>query len=104
MAGQGRRGAKRELVRLSSKGRFTLPSSIRRRIGLKQRDYLKAYTVGDKLILLEKVPFSRFEQIAERFSRIADEKSLDEKKLAALIKEVREELYPLPETPPARSR
>lgn len=104
MAGGKRRGAKTGLVRLSSKGRFTLPSSIRKRIGLKQRDYLKAYTVGDKLVLLEKVPVSRFEQIVERFSRIAAEKSLDEKKLAALIKKVRRELYPLLEASLLRNR
>ena len=93
MRRQRQGGAKKAVVRLSSKGQFTLPSTIRKRIGLRQGDYLKAYTIGDKLILLERVPATTFEEIAERFSQMAAEKGLDEKRLATLIKEARREVY-----------
>jgi len=80
------------IVRLSSKGQFTLPAEVRRKIGLRKGDYLKSYTVGDRLILLERVAAGPFEEIVERFSRIAAEKALDEKELTTLIKKTRREL------------
>ncbi|MGH7432998.1 MAG: AbrB/MazE/SpoVT family DNA-binding domain-containing protein [Candidatus Methylomirabilales bacterium] len=93
MSGQTNKGLKRTIVRLSSKGQFTLPAEVRRKIGLRKGDYLKSYTVGDRLILLERVAAGPFEEIVERFSRIAAEKALDEKELATLIKKARRELH-----------
>ena len=93
MRGQTIKGMKRAVVRLSSKGQFTLPVEVRRKIGLRKGDYLKSYTVGDRLILLERVAAGPFEEIVERFSRIAAEKALDEKALTTLIKKVRRELH-----------
>jgi AbrB family looped-hinge helix DNA binding protein len=92
MSGQTNKGRKKAIVRLSSKGQFTLPAEVRRKIGLRKGDYLKSYTVGDRLILLERVAAGPFEEIVERFSRIAAEKALDEKKLTTLIKKARREL------------
>ena len=92
MSGQTNKGRKKAIVRLSSKGQFTLPAEVRRKIGLRKGDYLKSYTVGDRLILLERVAAGPFEEIAERFSRIAAEKALDEKELTTLIKKARREL------------
>jgi AbrB family looped-hinge helix DNA binding protein len=92
MRGQTNKGKKKAIVRLSSKGQFTLPAEVRRKIGLRKGDYLKSYTVGDRLILLERVAAGPFEEIVERFSRIAAEKALDEKELATLIKKTRREL------------
>jgi len=93
MSGQTIKGTKRAVVRLSSKGQFTLPVEVRRKIGLRKGDYLKSYTVGDRLILLERVAAGPFEEIVERFSRIAAEKALDEKALTTLIKKARRELH-----------
>jgi len=93
MRGQTIKGMKRAVVRLSSKGQFTLPVEVRRKIGLRKGDYLKSYTVGDRLILLERVAAGPFEEIVERFSRIAAEKALDEKALTTLIKKARRELH-----------
>ena len=93
MRGQTIKGMKRAVVRLSSKGQFTLPAEVRRKIGLRKGDYLKSYTVGDRLILLERVAAGPFEEIVERFSRIAAEKALDEKALTTLIKKARRELH-----------
>lgn len=92
MIRQARKETKKVIVRLSSKGQFTLPAEVRRKVGLKKGDYLKTYTVGDRLILLERVSAGPFEEIVERFSRISAEKVLEEKELAALIKEARREL------------
>jgi len=92
MSGQTNKGVKKAIVRLSSKGQFTLPAEVRRKIGLRKGDYLKSYTVGDRLILLERVAAGPFEEIVERFSRIAAEKALDEKELTTLIKKARREL------------
>jgi len=92
MSGQTNKGRKKAIVRLSSKGQFTLPAEVRRKIGLRKGDYLKSYTVGDRLILLERVAAGPFEEIVERFSRIAAEKALDEKALTTLIKKTRREL------------
>ncbi|MCI0484637.1 MAG: AbrB/MazE/SpoVT family DNA-binding domain-containing protein [candidate division NC10 bacterium] len=92
MSGQTNKGMKKAIVRLSSKGQFTLPAEVRRKIGLRKGDYLKSYTVGDRLILLERVAAGPFEEIVERFSRLAAEKELDEKELATLIKKARREL------------
>ncbi len=92
MSGQTNKGMKRAIGRLSSKGQFTLPAEVRRKIGLRKGDYLKSYTVGDRLILLERVAAGPFEEIVERFSRIAAEKALDEKELTTLIKKARREL------------
>ena len=91
MSGQTNKGVKKAIVRLSSKGQFTLPAEVRRKIGLRKGDYLKSYTVGDRLILLERVAAGPFEEIVERFSRIAAEKALDEKELTTLIKKARRE-------------
>ena len=93
MRGQTIKGMKKTIVRLSSKGQFTLPAEVRRKIGLRKGDYLKSYTVGDRLILLERVAARPFEEIVERFSRIAAEKALDEKALTTLIKKARRELH-----------
>jgi len=93
MSEQTNKGMKKTIVRLSSKGQFTLPAEVRRKIGLRKGDYLKSYTVGDRLILLERVAAGPFEEIVERFSRIAAEKALDEKELTALIKKARRELH-----------
>ena len=93
MSGQTNKGMKKTIVRLSSKGQFTLPAEVRRKIGLRKGDYLKSYTVGDRLILLERVAAGPFEEIVERFSRIAAEKALDEKELTTLIKKARRELH-----------
>jgi len=93
MRGQTIKGMKRAVVRLSSKGQFTLPAEVRRKFGLKKGDYLKSYTVGGRLILLERVAAGPFEEIVERFSRIAAEKALDEKALTTLIKKARRELH-----------
>ena len=93
MRGQTNKGMKKAIVRVSSKGQFTLPAEVRRKIGLRKGDYLKSYTVGDRLILLERVAAGPFEEIVERFSRIAAEKALDEKALTTLIKKVRRELH-----------
>ena len=92
MSGQTNKGVKKAIVRLSSKGQFTLPAEVRRKIGLRKGDYLKSYTVGDRLILLERVAAGPFEEIVERFSRMAAEKALDEKTLTTLIKKARREL------------
>ena len=92
MSGQTNKGRKKAIVRLSSKGQFTLPAEVRRKIGLRKGDYLKSYTVGDRLILLERVAAGPFEEIVERFSRMAAEKALDEKALTTLIKKARREL------------
>ena len=92
MSGQTNKGMKKTIVRLSSKGQFTLPAEVRRKIGLRKGDYLKSYTVGDTLILLERVAAGPFEEIVERFSRMAAEKALDEKALTTLIKKARREL------------
>ena len=92
MRGQTIKGMKRAVVRLSSKGQFTLPAEVRRKIGLRKGDYLKSYTVGDTLILLERVAAGPFEEIVERFSRMAAEKALDEKALTTLIKKARRAL------------
>jgi AbrB family looped-hinge helix DNA binding protein len=92
MSGQTNKGMKKAIVRLSSKGQFTLPAEVRRKIGLRKGDYLKSYTVGDRLILLERVAAGPFEEIVERFSRMAAEKALDEKALTTLIKKARREL------------
>ncbi|HEY4719540.1 MAG TPA: AbrB/MazE/SpoVT family DNA-binding domain-containing protein [Candidatus Methylomirabilis sp.] len=92
MSGQTNKGVKKAIVRLSSKGQFTLPAEVRRKIGLRKGDYLKSYTVGDRLILLERVAAGPFEEIVERFSRIAADKALDEKELTTLIKKARREL------------
>ena len=92
MRGQTNKGVKKAIVRLSSKGQFTLPAEVRRKIGLRKGDYLKSYTVGDRLILLERVAAGPFEEIVERFSRIAAAKALDEKALTTLIKKARREL------------
>ena len=92
MSGQTNKGMKKTIVRLSSKGQFTLPAEVRRKIGLRKGDYLKSYTVGDTLILLERVAAGPFEEIVERFSRIAADKALDEKELTTLIKKARREL------------
>ncbi len=92
MSGQTNKGMKKAIVRLSSKGQFTLPAEVRRKIGLRKGDYLKSYTVGGRLILLERVAAGPFEEIVERFSRIAAEKALDEKELTTLIKRARREL------------
>jgi AbrB family looped-hinge helix DNA binding protein len=93
MRGQTNKGMKKAIVRLSSKGQFTLPAEVRRKIGLRKGDYLKSYTVGDRLILLERVAAGPFEEIIERFSRIAAVKAPDEKALTALIKKARRELH-----------
>jgi len=92
MSGQTNKWVKKAIVRLSSKGQFTLPAEVRRKIGLRKGDYLKSYTVGDRLILLERVAAGPFEEIVERFSRMAAEKALDEKTLTTLIKKARREL------------
>ena len=92
MSGQTNKGVKKAIVRLSSKGQFTLPAEVRRKIGLRKGDYLKSYTVGDTLILLERVAAGPFEEIVERFSRMAAEKALDEKALTTLIKKARRAL------------
>jgi len=92
MSGQTNKGMKKTIVRLSSKGQFTLPAEVRRKIGLRKGDYLKSYTVGDTLILLERVAAGPFEEIVERFSRMAAEKALDEKALTTLIKKARRAL------------
>jgi len=92
MSGRANKGMKDAIVRLSSKGQFTLPAEVRRKVGLRKGDYLKSYTLGDRLILLERVAAGPFEEIVERFSRIAAEKALDEKELATLIKKTRREL------------
>ena len=92
MSGRANKGMKDAIVRLSSKGQFTLPAEVRRKVGLRKGDYLKSYTVGDRLILLERVAAGPFEEIVERFSRIAAEKALDEKELTTLIKKTRREL------------
>jgi AbrB family looped-hinge helix DNA binding protein len=93
MSGQTDKGMEKAIVRLSSKGQFTLPAEVRRKIGLRKGDYLKSYTVGDRLILLERVAAGPFEEIVERFSRLAAEKGLDEKALTTLIKRARRELH-----------
>lgn len=92
MSGRTNKGMKKAIVRLSSKGQFTLPAEVRRKIGLRKGDYLKSYTLGDRLILLERVTAGPFEEIVERFSRIAADKALDEKELTTLIKKARREL------------
>lgn len=84
-----RKNPGKTVVCLSSKGQFTVPAAIRNKVGIKRGDFLKTYTIGDKLILLEKVPISPFEEIVERFSRMAANRSLSEEQLARLIKEAR---------------
>src|SRR3989304_454062 len=87
-----RKNARKTVVRVSSKGQVTMPAAIRKSAGIEQGDFLKAYTIGDKLILLEKTSVSPFEEIVERFSRLAGDRSLSEKELQRLIKDVRREL------------
>lgn len=87
-----RKNARKTVVRLSSKGQFTMPAAIRNKAGIKKGDFLKAYTIGDKLILLEKVSASPFEEIVERFSRMAADRPLSEEELTKFIKEARKEL------------
>ena len=67
MSGRANKGMKDAIVRLSSKGQFTLPAEVRRKVGLRKGDYLKSYTLGDRLILLERVAAGPFEEIVERF-------------------------------------
>ncbi len=87
-----RKNARNTVVRVSSKGQFTVPAAIRNKVGIRRGDFLKAYTIGDKLILLEKTSVSPLEEIMERFSRLAAERSLSEKELLELIKTVRREI------------
>ena len=87
-----RKNARKTVVRLSSKGQFTVPAAIRNKVGIRKGDFLKAYTIGGKLILLEKVSPSPFEEIVERFSRMAANRALTEEQLVRLIREARIEV------------
>lgn len=88
---------KRDMVKISSKGQFTLPFEIREKIGIKRGDFLKTYAVGENLVILEKVRKTPFEELTERFAQIAEEGKLTPEKLKVVVKEARrkvnKELY-----------
>ena len=81
------------IVRISSKGQFTLPAEIRKKMAIKKGDFLKTYTVGENLVVLEKPGKTAFERLTEKFAEIAKEERITPQKLASLVKKVRKDIY-----------
>jgi len=79
-----------DFVKLSSKGQFTLPISMRRSLGLKRGNRLALERVGD-FVLMRKVELD-FEEKLELLQQHAQERGVDREEIFATLRDVRREI------------
>jgi AbrB family looped-hinge helix DNA binding protein len=63
-----------QLVKTLSKGQVTIPAKLRKRLGIKKNDYLRAYAQGRKLIL---EPVS-LEKAGEKYIRTFSDRDISQ--------------------------
>jgi len=82
-----------EIARVSSKGQITIPVEIRRKLNLKEGDKVLFVEEGGKIILLN-AGYVAIKEIQEKMKGEAEKSGLKtEEDVAALVDEVREELW-----------
>lgn len=64
-----------QIVKTLNKGQVTIPAKIRKKLGIKKDDYLRAY-VRDKKLILEPVSFR--EEGVEKYIRTFSDKRIKE--------------------------
>ena len=76
-----------EIVKVTTKGRLTLPARIRKDPGVSKDTYLLAEEVGD-FVLLRRAE-TRFLELSERFQREAKKRGVTKEALLRALKKTR---------------
>lgn len=79
-----------EFVKLSSKGQFTLPVAMRRRLGLERGSRLALERVGD-YVLMRRVELD-FEEKLQVLQQYAREQGITREEIIDAVREVRREI------------
>ena len=82
-----------QIVKITSKGQFTLPIQFRKDLKLDRGTYLLVNKIGEKYILIEKIETSPLEMIKEVFGKEAKRKSISKEDLEETIEKVREQMW-----------
>jgi AbrB family looped-hinge helix DNA binding protein len=94
MGGRGSEAAdpRRDVLKVSAKGQLTLPKTLRKALGVAGGDYLVAYGLDDRLVVLEPMGQTPFGQIAGEFESMARNQKLTPSGLDDLIRRARKRL------------
>ena len=80
-----------ELAKITSKGQITIPSAIRKALGVKDGDKVLFMQEGDKVVMMN-ASLNALLEVQRAFQGVADELGIkDEQDVVAMVKEVRKE-------------
>ena len=80
-----------QVIKVTSKGQVTIPSSIRAKLGIEKDSYIAVDTIGD-FIVMKKVAL-QLTEISNILGKEAKEKGITKKQIDKAILEAREEVW-----------
>lgn len=82
-----------EVAKITSRGQITIPKDIRKKLGVKEGDKVIFFEEGSRIVV-ENAGKVAFANLREAFAGEAERLGLkDEKDVAALVDEIRKELW-----------
>jgi len=85
------RGNMGKVIKVTSKGQVTLPSDIRKKLGIDKDSYMAVEEIGD-YIILKKVGL-KLREISEAIQKEAGSENITKEDIENTIKESREEVW-----------
>jgi len=80
-----------QIIKVTSKGQITIPSSIRERLDIDEESYIAVDTIGD-YIIMKKVGL-KLREISALIGKDAKKRKITRKDIERAIKESREEVW-----------
>ena len=80
-----------QVIKVTSKGQITIPSSIREELGLDKKSYIAVDTIGD-YIIMKKVGL-KLKEISDVINKDAKQKKITKKDIEKALKEARKEVW-----------